>query len=55
MIHRTTPAGHDPTLTGTYEPFTYEIAAPRSLIWAEKVFRLIRVSAQDCEAIWHVP
>ena len=55
MIHRTTPTGHAPTLTGTYEPFTCEIAAPRNSIWAEQVFRLIRASGQDCEAFWHVP
>ena len=55
MIHRTTPTGHHPTLMETYGPSTYEITAPRNLIWLEKVSRLIRASGQDCEVIWHVP
>ena len=55
MIHRTTPAGHDPTLRGSYETFACEIAAPRNVIWSEKVFRLIQVSGEGCKAIWYAP
>jgi hypothetical protein len=55
MNHRTTPTGHDPTLTGICGPFICEIASTGDLTWSEEVFRLIRVSGQDCEAIWHVP